>query len=116
MSMRTSSDRKWVSTRGITRCSYAGGDEVSKSTSCFFFFQAEDGIRDYKVTGVQTCALPIPAVAAAAEPGPHRQRLRAVPRTDRAGPRPGAQRDGDLAGSRRRSRLPRSVRDRKSVV
>src|SRR5256885_2000451 len=27
--------------------------------ACFFFFQAEDGIRDYKVTGVQTCALPI---------------------------------------------------------
>src|SRR5688500_20235315 len=27
-----------------------------------FFFQAEDGIRDYKVTGVQTCALPICAV------------------------------------------------------
>src|SRR5256885_11544061 len=27
--------------------------------SCIFFFQAEDGIRDYKVTGVQTCALPI---------------------------------------------------------
>src|SRR5256885_7532525 len=25
----------------------------------FFLFQAEDGIRDYKVTGVQTCALPI---------------------------------------------------------
>src|SRR2546426_1363283 len=25
----------------------------------FFFFQAEDGIRYYKVTGVQTCALPI---------------------------------------------------------
>src|SRR5688500_20394845 len=25
----------------------------------FFFFHAEDGIRDYKVTGVQTCALPI---------------------------------------------------------
>src|SRR2546426_11133875 len=29
------------------------------STFFFFFFQAEDGIRDYKVTGVQTCALPI---------------------------------------------------------
>src|SRR2546426_3545435 len=29
----------------------------------FFFFQAEDGIRDYKVTGVQTCALPISFVA-----------------------------------------------------
>src|SRR5688500_20381167 len=28
-----------------------------------FFFQAEDGIRDYKVTGVQTCALPILSAA-----------------------------------------------------
>src|SRR5207247_7751309 len=30
---------------------------------CFFFFQAEDGIRDPLVTGVQTCALPISAFA-----------------------------------------------------
>src|SRR5439155_12454913 len=29
----------------------------------FFFFQAEDGIRDGHVTGVQTCALPISVVA-----------------------------------------------------
>src|SRR5919205_3474789 len=29
----------------------------------FFFFQAEDGIRDHCVTGVQTCALPISAPA-----------------------------------------------------
>src|SRR6266478_8947419 len=29
----------------------------------FFFFQAEDGIRDLTVTGVQTCALPILAMA-----------------------------------------------------
>src|SRR4051794_41952903 len=29
----------------------------------FFFFQAEDGIRDGRVTGVQTCALPISAVS-----------------------------------------------------
>src|SRR2546427_7543380 len=28
----------------------------------FFFFQAEDGIRDLTVTGVQTCALPISAI------------------------------------------------------
>src|SRR5690606_39451050 len=28
-----------------------------------FFFQAEDGIRDFHVTGVQTCALPIYRVA-----------------------------------------------------
>src|SRR5205807_5690740 len=31
-----------------------------------FFFQAEDGIRDYKVTGVQTCALPISGTRARA--------------------------------------------------
>src|SRR5215204_4391485 len=30
----------------------------------FFFFQAEDGIRDHCVTGVQTCALPISIWAA----------------------------------------------------
>src|SRR3712207_6905025 len=37
---------------------------------CFFFFQAEDGIRDIGVTGVQTCALPICAVAGPLEEGP----------------------------------------------
>src|SRR5256885_8316539 len=38
------------------------GGEVGRGVRVqlfFFFFQAEDGIRDYKVTGVQTCALPI---------------------------------------------------------
>src|SRR2546430_11246104 len=38
--------RLGLSTHGATRCG-------------FFFFQAEDGIRDLTVTGVQTCALPI---------------------------------------------------------
>src|SRR2546422_2020385 len=33
---------------------------LDKNLTCvFFFFQAEDGIRDVAVTGVQTCALPI---------------------------------------------------------
>src|SRR5256712_3730931 len=32
---------------------------MSASRVSFFFFQAEDGIRDLIVTGVQTCALPI---------------------------------------------------------
>src|SRR5256885_4800126 len=32
---------------------------AGRGARSFFFFQAEDGIRDYKVTGVQTCALPI---------------------------------------------------------
>src|SRR6266536_4124291 len=38
----------------------------------FFFFQAEDGIRDPLVTGVQTCALPICHVVAALERERHR--------------------------------------------
>src|SRR2546429_2591311 len=33
--------------------------DESQDLLCFFFFQAEDGIRDVAVTGVQTCALPI---------------------------------------------------------
>src|SRR5256885_11034293 len=37
---------------------WSGGGDVT-SVDRLFFFQAEDGIRDYKVTGVQTCALPI---------------------------------------------------------
>src|SRR2546430_10435379 len=32
---------------------------MSQIVTMFFFFQAEDGIRDLTVTGVQTCALPI---------------------------------------------------------
>src|SRR3989440_9178840 len=36
------------------------------SACLFFFFQAEDGIRDLIVTGVQTCALPISRAADAA--------------------------------------------------
>src|SRR5256886_3044183 len=34
----------------------------------FFFFQAEDGIRDLTVTGVQTCALPISCDVSAISP------------------------------------------------
>src|SRR3989442_1942747 len=34
-------------------------EEGTNSHRTFFFFQAEDGIRDADVTGVQTCALPI---------------------------------------------------------
>src|SRR2546425_1110445 len=42
---------------------------------CFFFFQAEDGIRDKLVTGVQTCALPISLLRVV----PPRQGARALP-------------------------------------
>src|SRR5260370_22629780 len=37
---------------------------------CCFFFQAEDGIRDSSVTGVQTCALPISAIYGGVDPTP----------------------------------------------
>src|SRR3989449_4422270 len=59
----------------------------------FFFFQAEDGIRDVAVTGVQTCALPIYAEAGGVRRGnqlfgvraflplePSRERIRTVER------------------------------------
>src|SRR2546430_6275504 len=39
-----------------------------------FFFQAEDGIRDLTVTGVQTCALPICIAAAAFQRRPPQRR------------------------------------------
>src|SRR5258706_5698530 len=36
-----------------------GASKTGKTGKDLFFFQAEDGIRDWSVTGVQTCALPI---------------------------------------------------------
>src|SRR5699024_12093259 len=38
----------------------------------FFFFQAEDGIRDRNVTGVQTCALPISLTSVTSLPAKYR--------------------------------------------
>src|SRR5256884_1910697 len=50
---------------------------VHVAGSSFFFFQAEDGIRDVAVTGVQTCALPIsPRHAINCEAIRTRQRMR----------------------------------------
>src|SRR3712207_7286115 len=81
-----------------------------------FFFQAEDGIRDIGVTGVQTCALPIYPRDAARDPrrdlraradGLHRVRGR-QPRQDAGGPHRGEQGPPDAADH--------EPRDRKSVV
>src|SRR5260221_9551478 len=52
---------------------------AAKRRLSFFFFQAEDGIRDHCVTGVQTCALPI----SARELGLHPYRL---PSANTSGP------------------------------
>src|SRR5256885_8632107 len=96
-----------------TRCPRPAGATVPS----FFFFQAEDGIRDYKVTGVQTCALPIFArlnllgraarVLDGADAAHHVGELLRLHRSllIRAGQRP-----------RRREVLLEQVRDRKSVV
>src|SRR5690606_40201876 len=56
----------------------------------FFFFQAEDGIRDFHVIGVQTCALPISSPPSAPARAPSRPaspppRLRARFRPRRGG-------------------------------
>src|SRR5256884_1623476 len=45
---------------------------VGRVISIFFFFQAEDGIRDVAVTGVQTCALPIYSQKSAKDGGKNR--------------------------------------------
>src|SRR5207248_6633897 len=45
------------------RCAPLHSDQALESVF-YFFFQAEDGIRDRTVTGVQTCALPISAAPA----------------------------------------------------
>src|SRR2546430_9616124 len=53
---------------------------VKEYTSVCFFFQAEDGIRDLTVTGVQTCALPICNSPAPIVPAP---KASDVPRNER---------------------------------
>src|SRR5258708_9797789 len=88
-------------------------------TTRFFFFQAEDGIRDDLVTGVQTCALPI-----SARQSKHRPDRRFNALENRTPPRkaafvhPAAQGTPALTpASRDSARYPRADRpDRKSVV
>src|SRR5260221_10416578 len=84
----------------------------------FFFFQAEDGIRDHCVTGVQTCALPIYGTADRPDV-PHQRLVHSLCRNDwrskagTTGPTPGLRwtlrHDGN-------GKSHRQHRDRKSVV
>src|SRR5690349_23015499 len=57
-------------------------DERLEDFFDFFFFQAEDGIRDLYVTGVQTCALPISSCEAMACFAVQFQLLRGTPVVD----------------------------------
>src|SRR5688572_31326339 len=71
---------------------------------CFFFFQAEDGIRDLTVTGVQTCALPISTAAAIRAVHRRIQRgARRAPRVRLVPPRPFGCAAGSVGEVRRRS-------------
>src|SRR5256884_1505343 len=83
----------------------------------FFFFQAEDGIRDVAVTGVQTCALPISvaAVAAAATRSARPLRPRLRPRRSRRAPRRPPSRSRPSSSGFGRP-PPTRPSDRKSVV
>src|SRR3712207_2953435 len=90
----------------LTHCQY----ELLASVSIMsiFFFQAEDGIRDIGVTGVQTCALPI------SRPGARRRRLDGelrLPRALEAGLRLGPPVRG-----RERRRKPREAEARMSTT
>src|SRR3989442_13301887 len=79
----------------------------------FFFFQAEDGIRDADVTGVQTCALPIAGrvhrLARAARAGPGAARAGAHARSTQGAAGPGPE-DGapDREGRLRARRASRA--------
>src|SRR2546426_5977983 len=64
--MTTKSRKQLVWVRGKGEMIHRRGKKPGRNAEVLtveylylFFFQAEDGIRDYKVTGVQTCALPI---------------------------------------------------------
>src|SRR5256886_7123221 len=61
----STSEFVWMVTMFINTHGRPG--EIHDQRIIFFFFQAEDGIRDLTVTGVQTCALPICALSGFAE-------------------------------------------------
>src|SRR2546429_1575372 len=90
---------------------------LHRTSRRFFFFQAEDGIRDVAVTGVQTCALPISLIL---KYGTEAQKRFYLPRICRGEAffcigmsEPGA--GSDLASVKTRA-VPNGKGDRKSVV
>src|SRR2546429_5297163 len=108
----------------ICQCGPYSAESISKGLELFFFFfQAEAGIRDLAVTGVQTCALPILIGAGLPQAGAHPLRrtiggARRSRRTDRPErvrrSRAVARRvELDRAGD---ALVPVSSGDRKSVV
>src|SRR2546421_4668893 len=100
-------------------CRREGCLKFWSSSGSFFFFQAEDGIRDLIVTGVQTCALPIYASAVGRR---FRRMASHLGRRLAVGPHEGAREGGAVGeaaagrgGGNRQGGIP-GVGDRKSVV
>src|SRR5438046_9852071 len=76
---------------------------LADSMVAFFFFQAEDGIRDWSVTGVQTCALPISRRSGGGVPSTTSFRTRRPTASSPGSPRSEERREGksvDLGGRR----------------
>src|SRR2546430_11257236 len=67
-------------------CLSSSAKRISNATMVVlsFFFQAEDGIRDLTVTGVQTCALPISSDLRERGPLPEQEAVRYVEEVGRA--------------------------------
>src|SRR3989441_1471217 len=90
---------------------------VAMCSAFFFFFQAEDGIRDKLVTGVQTCALPI-SIRRHRAPPPKRfaqlAQTRVAARQSRRLARRAVSFSSPFQGISRQS--PKDHLDRKSVV
>src|SRR5437660_8844030 len=93
------------------------GSFRSRTVANVFFFQAEDGIRDGHVTGVQTCALPISCTCGIDAPMPIARRrtnsCKAVQSADAGEPSAGAREEAADARERHADAI---ERDRKSVV
>src|SRR6266481_6711306 len=80
----------------------------------FFFFQAEDGIRDGTVTGVQTCALPISllrkeGIYSSMLANWRKQRTRGDFRSAAAAPKRGRKPDPALAAAHKNQQLQREI-------
>src|SRR2546430_9513502 len=82
----------------------------------FFFFQAEDGIRDLTVTGVQTCALPICVVDCFVQRTVRSTKQSTTPLQAVPGLGTKLESQSKRSAPSGRTLPPRLMRDRKSVV
>src|SRR5258708_13087180 len=81
-----------------------------------FFLQAEDGIRDDLVTGVQTCALPICLLGGLRDPHPHAEAREDRPEGERAVPTEGAVLDEQCGRAKREDECDDEIRSEERRV